>query len=95
MKKTRNQGARPRRLPQRSCIVCRSKKDKRKLTRIVRRKGSLLIDPGGKADGRGAYLCGQPACWESAATGPALAIALSFELTDTDRQQLLRASPEP
>ena len=91
----RRRGARPRHRPQRSCVVCRSKQDKRSLTRIVSREGGLLIDPGGKAEGRGAYLCARASCWEKAARGPALASALSAELTDGDRLQLLRASPEP
>ncbi len=91
--KSRQLGARPRHRPQRSCVVCRSKQDKRALTRIVSREGSLQLDPGGKAEGRGAYLCGQAACWESAANGPALAHALSVELTDVDRLQLLRGKP--
>jgi predicted RNA-binding protein YlxR (DUF448 family) len=91
--KTRQQGSRPRHRPQRSCVVCRSKQDKRALTRIVSREGSLQIDPGGKAEGRGAYLCGQESCWESAANGTALANALSMEFTDADRLQLLRSKP--
>ena len=91
--KTHKQGARPRHRPQRSCVVCRSKQDKRALTRIVNRDGSLQIDPGGKAEGRGAYLCGQAVCWENAANGPALAHALSLKLTDADRLQLLRGKP--
>lgn len=89
----RRGSARPRHRPQRSCVVCRSKQDKRSLTRIVSREDGLLIDPGGKAEGRGAYLCAQAACWEKAATGPVLARALAAELTDEDRQQLLRSKP--
>ena len=89
----RRRSARPRHRPQRSCVVCRSKQDKRSLTRIVSRQGGLLIDPGGKAEGRGAYLCARPACWESAARGSELARALAAELTDEDRQHLLRSKP--
>lgn len=89
----RRRNARPRHRPQRSCVVCRSKQDKRSLTRIVSRAGGLLIDPGGKAEGRGAYLCAQGSCWENAASGPSLARALAAELTDEDRQQLLRSKP--
>ena len=52
--------------PQRTCIVCREIKDKRELIRVVRTPaGSVTIDPTGKANGRGAYLCRQASCWDS------------------------------
>ncbi len=89
----RRQEARPKHRPQRSCVVCRRRQDKRSLTRLVRRDGSLLVDPGGKAEGRGAYLCDSPACRESAALGPALERALTLRLTDAARRQLLRDLP--
>ncbi len=91
---TVRKGGRPRHRPQRSCVVCRRKMDKRSLTRIVSRPQGLLIDPGGKADGRGAYLCRQSACWEGAARGTALAQALSVKLAEADRRQLLQGIPE-
>ena len=53
--------------PQRTCVVCRSTAAKRALHRIVRSpSGAVGYDPTGKAPGRGAYLCGQPACLETA-----------------------------
>jgi uncharacterized protein len=53
--------------PQRTCVVCRSTTAKRALHRIVRSPdGGVGYDPTGKAPGRGAYLCGQPACLETA-----------------------------
>lgn len=91
--KSGRKGERPRHRPQRSCVVCRGKQDKRSLTRIVRREGGLLIDRSGKAEGRGAYLCSTPACWQGAASGTALAHALSVVLNDADRELLLRSSP--
>ncbi len=87
-------GGRTRHRPQRSCVVCRRKQDKRSLTRIVKRSEGLLIDPGGKAEGRGAYLCQQSACWEGAANGTALARALSVKLGEADRRRLLLGKPE-
>jgi predicted RNA-binding protein YlxR (DUF448 family) len=48
-------------------VVCRSTTAKRTLHRIVRSPdGGVGYDPTGKAPGRGAYLCGQPACLETA-----------------------------
>jgi predicted RNA-binding protein YlxR (DUF448 family) len=61
------QSGRQKHVPQRTCVVCRQQYDKRRMTRIVRTPDSgILIDPTGKRNGRGAYLCDQPACWEKA-----------------------------
>jgi uncharacterized protein len=55
------------RTPQRTCVVCRSTTAKRTLHRIVRSPaGTVAYDPTGKAPGRGAYLCGQPVCLDTA-----------------------------
>ncbi|GJM42330.1 MAG: hypothetical protein DHS20C20_26120 [Ardenticatenaceae bacterium] len=62
---TKKKPVRPRHVPQRTCFVCREKRDKRQLTRLVRTpEGTVLVDPTGKQNGRGAYLCDQPACWD-------------------------------
>ncbi len=79
--------------PVRTCVVCREKADKRALTRVVRTAAGVQIDPSGKMDGRGAYLCEREACWDSAARGDVLARALKMTLTDEDRNRLLQAKP--
>ncbi len=49
--------------PERTCIVCRKKFEKRDLLRIVKDKeGNLHYDPTGKMNGRGAYICSDPHC---------------------------------
>ncbi len=54
-------------LPQRSCIGCNTKKDKKDLIRIVKDKdGNISIDKTGKANGRGAYICNNVECLEKA-----------------------------
>jgi predicted RNA-binding protein YlxR (DUF448 family) len=64
---TSSRSGRQKHVPQRTCIVCRQQFDKRRLTRVVRTPDSgVLIDPTGKRNGRGAYLCDQSACWEKA-----------------------------
>jgi predicted RNA-binding protein YlxR (DUF448 family) len=61
----KKQSVRPRHVPQRTCFVCREKRDKQKLTRLVRTpERAVLVDPTGKQNGRGAYLCDDPACWD-------------------------------
>lgn len=54
-------------LPQRSCIGCNIKKNKKDLIRIVKDKdGNISIDKTGKANGRGAYICDNIECLEKA-----------------------------
>ena len=55
------------RQPQRTCMGCNAKKDKKDLIRIVKNKnGEINIDKTGKQEGRGAYLCDNIECLEKA-----------------------------
>jgi predicted RNA-binding protein YlxR (DUF448 family) len=88
------QPARRKHVPQRSCVICGEKRDKRSLVRIVRSaEGHLQLDPTGKLEGRGAYLCEKVSCWERAVSGQALNRALRMTLTDEDRKRLQQARP--
>ena len=50
-------------IPMRTCVMCRQQKDKRELMRIVRTpEGKVAFDPTGKANGRGAYVCSSEEC---------------------------------
>ncbi|HRE48965.1 MAG TPA: YlxR family protein [Aggregatilineales bacterium] len=81
----------PKHIPQRMCVVCRESAAKRTLTRIVRTPDAgVQIDPSGKRNGRGAYLCDDPACWKRAAETDVLEKALRTALTEADRQRLRR-----
>jgi predicted RNA-binding protein YlxR (DUF448 family) len=80
--------AKPRHVPERTCIVCRQKAAKRQLTRFVRSPEGVFADPSGKRDGRGAYLCDNPNCRQRAATTDVLAKALNTVLTADDRQRI-------
>lgn len=79
--------------PQRTCAVCRAKTDKRELTRLVLTETGLCVDIKGKMNGRGAYLCSNPDCWERAASQSILAKALRAELSDDDRSYLRQMIP--
>ena len=60
-------------IPQRTCIGCREKKDKKDLIRIVKNKeGIITLDRTGKANGRGAYICDNIQCLEKAIKTKAL-----------------------
>lgn len=74
-------------IPQRTCVACRKKTDKRQLTRIVQTlEGGLIIDPSGKLNGRGAYLCNDRKCWEMAINTPLLDKALRTIISSTDKE---------
>lgn len=69
----RQKQARRKHVPQRTCIICREKQDKRALVRLVRQaEGEVVLDPTGKQNGRGAYICQQATCWETAVARPQL-----------------------
>jgi len=77
--------ARKKHVPQRTCIACRQVKEKRELIRVVRTpEKTVKIDATGKAAGRGAYMCQNPTCWETALQRGALARALKTEISHED-----------
>jgi len=53
------------RQPQRTCMGCNIKRDKKELIRIVKNKHEeIFIDKTGKQEGRGAYICDNYECLE-------------------------------
>jgi len=86
---------RPKHIPQRSCVVCREKQDKRQLVRLVRQPdGQVAVDPTGKQNGRGAYLCHQPDCWDKALQTDILSKALQTTITQENKAALATHRPE-
>ena len=54
-------------IPERQCLGCNEHKPKRELIRVVRSAdGDISLDFGGKASGRGAYICKDLACLKKA-----------------------------
>ena len=75
--------AKPRKIPQRQCVGCRTMKDKKALIRVVKTpEGEVVLDVSGKKSGRGAYVCPDSACLKKARKSRALERA--FELTIPD-----------
>ena len=71
----------PKKAVLRSCAVCREKKEKRELLRVVRRPtGEVEIDLTGKKSGRGAYICLNDTCIENAKKTKKLDNALKTEV---------------
>jgi predicted RNA-binding protein YlxR (DUF448 family) len=80
---------RPRHVPQRTCIACRLEQGKRELVRLVRTpEQRLIIDPTGRANGRGAYLHPVRSCWEKALKGATIRNALKFTPAQEDVEAL-------
>ena len=79
--------ARPKHIPQRTCVGCHTVLAKRSLTRIVRQMDAVCIDPSGKMNGRGAYLHNLRSCWERGLKA-GLQKALKVSLTPEDRHRL-------
>jgi len=83
--------ARPRHVPQRTCVACRRTTDKRELVRIVRTtEGGVEVDPTGKRSGRGAYLCPTPDCWRLAVQKGRLDRALKTGLSAAEKEVILQ-----
>jgi len=84
---------RPKHVPERTCVVCRQKRPKWEMVRIVRTpQGTLEIDNRGKKAGRGAYLCKAEECWEAGLTKKRLGYALKTEISSEQRAKLLEYS---
>jgi len=79
-------------IPTRTCVACRQKFEKRRLTRLVMNDGGLHIDPTGRLNGRGAYLCDSATCWQRASETSLLNRALRTSLTEVDKQRLRQHS---
>ena len=73
--------AKPRKIPMRMCVGCREMKPKAQLLRVVKpQDGDAHIDRTGKAQGRGAYVCGQIECLRKARKSRALERALEAQI---------------
>ena len=66
-------------IPMRQCLGCREMKPKKELIRVVRSpdETTISLDFHGKAPGRGAYLCPDPACLKKVIKSRALERAFS------------------
>jgi predicted RNA-binding protein YlxR (DUF448 family) len=82
--------ARPRRIPTRSCVACRTTRPKRDLLRIVRMPDDrVALDDTGRVAGRGAYVCRDEACLTRAFERGVLARALETTIPADVRDALI------
>ena len=81
--------------PQRTCVGCRQVKDKKSLLRIVHTpEDTFCLDASGKAKGRGAYVCPDPACIEAAFRKGALEKSLRCRIPREAQEQIIRELTE-
>ncbi len=86
--------AQQRKAPMRMCVGCREMRPKKELVRIVRNNaGVVSIDPGGKAPGRGAYICPTAACLEHARKSKALERAFEQKIEPEIYERLVAELP--
>ena len=70
-------------IPQRQCMGCRERKEKRQLIRVVRKTdGSVCVDFSGKVSGRGAYICPDKACLNKALKSKSLERSLEVPIPE-------------
>jgi predicted RNA-binding protein YlxR (DUF448 family) len=81
--------------PTRTCVACRTERQKRDFVRIVRTPdGSVSFDDTGRANGRGAYLCADASCWQTALKKQSIERALGVPLPADIREQLASRSTQ-
>lgn len=69
-------------IPQRMCVGCKEMKSKKELIRVVRTpEDIILIDATGKKAGRGAYICPDEICLQSAIKSKGLEKSLKTRIS--------------
>ena len=72
-----------RKIPMRMCVGCGEMKPKIELTRIVKTaEGDIFIDPKGKENGRGAYICHSTDCLNKAIKAKRLERAFGTQIDE-------------
>ena len=70
-------------IPQRQCMGCRERKEKREMIRVVRSpEGQISLDFRGKAPGRGAYICPKMECLKRAIKAKSLERSLETAIPE-------------
>lgn len=75
--------------PQRTCMGCNEKKDKKDLIRIVKNKqNEINLDKTGRLQGRGAYICDNIECLEKLQKSKRLERVFDLKITDEIYEKL-------
>ncbi len=69
--------------PQRTCMGCNQKKNKKELIRIVKNKNNeISVDRTGKKEGRGAYICDDVNCLDKLIKSKRLERVFEMSISD-------------
>ena len=69
--------------PQRTCMGCNQKKDKKELIRIIKNKNNeISVDRTGKKEGRGAYICDDVNCLDKLIKSKRLERVFEMSISD-------------
>ena len=80
------------RITTRTCLVCRERRQRDDLLRIVRTpEGQVVFDRTGRMDGRGAYVCGDADHWGDGVNRGKLNHALKTEIDESTLASLSEA----
>ncbi|HHY64956.1 MAG TPA: YlxR family protein [Clostridiaceae bacterium] len=80
-----------RKVPMRRCVGCREMKEKRQLMRVVRNnEGQIFVDPTGKKNGRGAYICRNMDCFAKARKAKSLSHEFSCEIPEEVYDEIMK-----
>lgn len=63
------------------------------MTRLVRSANGVVVDSTGKQNGRGAYVCDRPVCWDKIVKSKLLDSALKTELSESEKAEIARHRP--
>lgn len=86
---------RNKRIPLRKCIGCMEQKPKKELLRVVRTpEGTLCMDATGKMNGRGAYLCHEPECFDKMVKSRRLGKEFDMQIEPSVYEELRRSFDE-
>ena len=81
----------PKKIPERRCVGCGERKEKRELIRVLRTpEGEIVLDRTGKRSGRGAYICPDAECLRKARKTRRLHTNLETEIPDSVFEALER-----
>ena len=76
-------------IPQRQCMGCRERKEKKAMIRVVRcTDGEVRLDFSGKLNGRGAYICPDSQCLKKAQKARALERSLEVPIPEEVYERL-------
>lgn len=78
-------------IPQRQCVGCGEKKNKKELIRVIKTpEDHIIIDTTGKKNGRGAYICNSIDCFEKAIKNKGLERSLKSKIPEEIYENLTK-----